>query len=320
MAACSALGSSVSSLFSTLPKPNLGTLVSERAVRTRLTIMKPTMNILTALSFLTLGASIAVAQDGAPKGEGGGGRLADFLKRADADSDGKISKTEFEEFSKRDTGDRFSKMDANADGFVDQTEMGQIAEKMREGARSRPGAEGGSGGFRRPGGEGGEGGFRRPPGESKEGDKPMPKPEGERPAPRPEGDRPPGGPPGGPGGPGAINLDEIYGRMDKNADGSVDKEEYAEFSKQEIETRFGRMDENQDGKVSKEEMKSGMERMRNMMRGPGGPGGPGGMRRPGGEGGEGGGFRRPPGGEGDKGGSGRPRPEAEGEAPKKDPA
>ena len=112
--------------------------------------------------------------------------------------------------------------------------------------------------------------------------------------------------------------------MDKNADGNVDKEEYVEFSKQEIETRFGRMDENTDGKVSKDEMKAGMERMRNMMRGPGGPGGgtpggPGGMRRPGGEGGSGGGeggFRRPP----TEGGTGRPRPEAEGEAPKKDPA
>jgi hypothetical protein len=108
--------------------------------------------------------------------------------------------------------------------------------------------------------------------------------------------------------------------MDKNADGNVDKEEYVEFSKQEIETRFGRMDENTDGKVSKDEMKAGMERMRNMMRGPGGPGGgapggPGGFRRPGGEGGEGG-FRRPP----TEGGTGRPRPEAEGEAPKKDPA
>lgn len=109
--------------------------------------------------------------------------------------------------------------------------------------------------------------------------------------------------------------------MDKNADGSVDKEEYTEFSKQEIEGRFARMDENADGKVSKDEMRAAMERMRGMMRGPGGPGapggpgGPGGFRRPGEGGGEGG-FRRPP----QEGGSGRPRPEAEGEAAKKDPA
>jgi Ca2+-binding EF-hand superfamily protein len=289
--------------------------------------MKPTMNTFTVLSFLALGSCIAVAQDGAPKGEGGG-RLAEFLKKADTDSDGKISKAEFDEFSKRDMGDRFSKMDQNADGFVDPTEMSQIAEKMREGMKGRAGGEGG--GFRRPGSEGGsEGGFRRPPGDAPAGDKAMPKPEGDKPMPRPEGERPPGDrPQGGPGGPGGFNLDEVYGRMDKNTDGSVDKEEYAEYSKQEIESRFTRMDENTDGKVSKEEMKTAMERMRNMMRGgqggPGGPsggqGGPGGMRRPGGEGGEGGGFRRP-GGEGGGGeGGGFRRPPTEGDAPKKDPA
>jgi len=289
--------------------------------------MKPTMNTFTVLSFLALGSCIAVAQDGAPKGEGGG-RLAEFLKKADGDSDGKISKAEFDEFSKRDMGDRFSKMDQNADGFVDPTEMSQIAEKMREGMKGRAGGEGG--GFRRPGSEGGsEGGFRRPPGDAPAGDKAMPKPEGDKPMPRPEGERPPGDrPQGGPGGPGGFNLDEVYGRMDKNTDGSVDKEEYAEYSKQEIESRFTRMDENTDSKVSKEEMKTAMERMRNMMRGgqggPGGPsggqGGPGGMRRPGGEGGEGGGFRRP-GGEGGGGeGGGFRRPPTEGDAPKKDPA
>ena len=295
--------------------------------------MKPTMNTFTVLSFLALGSCIAVAQDGAPKGEGGG-RLAEFLKKADSDSDGKISKAEFDDFSKRDMGDRFSKMDQNTDGFVDPTEMSQIAEKMREGMKGRAGGEGG--GFRRPGGEGGsEGGFRRPPGDAPAGDKPMPKPEGDKPRPRPEGDRPEGDRPQGDrpqgdrpqgdrpqGGPGGFNLDEVYGRMDKNTDGSVDKEEYAEYSKQEIESRFTRMDENTDGKVSKEEMKTGMERMRNMMRGgQGGPGGPpggqgDGMRRPGGEGG---GFRRP-GGEGGGEGGGFRRPPAEGDAPKKDPA
>jgi len=288
--------------------------------------MKPTSKILTSLGVFALGTCMAVAQDGAPKGEGGGGRIAEFLKRADTNADGKLSKEEFDEFSKRDNGERFSKMDANGDGVIDQSEMSQIGERMREGLR-RPGGEGGSPGST---------GFRRPPG-SPEGDRPAPSPEGERPAPRPEGDRPapPEGqrPQGGPGGPGQVNIDEIYGRMDKNADGNVDKDEYLEFSKQEIETRFGRLDENQDGKVSKDEMKAGMDRLRGMMRGPGSPGGapggPEGMRRPGGEGpsgfrrppggqggGEGGGFRRPP----QEGGTGRPRPEAEAEAPKKDPA
>lgn len=273
------------------------------------------MNTFTVLSFLALGSCIAVAQDGAPRGDGGG-RLAEFLKKADTDSDGKISKAEFDEFSKRDMGDRFSKMDQNADGFVDPTEMSQIAEKMREGMKGRAGGEGG--------------GFRRPPADAPERGKSMPKPEGDRPMPRPEGDRPQGDRPPGdrpqggpPGGPSGFNLDDVYGRMDKNADGSVDKEEYTEYSKQEIESRFTRMDENTDGKVSKEEMKTAMERMRNMMRGgqggpggpPGGQGGPGGMRRPSGEGGEG--FRRP--GGGGEGGGFR-RPPAEGDAAKKDPA
>jgi hypothetical protein len=284
--------------------------------------MKPTPKLLTHLGVFALGTCLALAQEGAPKNEGGGGRLADFLKRADTNADGKISQEEFNEFSKRDTGDRFSKMDANADGFVDQTEMGQVAERLRDGMR-RPGGEGG-----------GEGGFRRPPSDSPDGQRKGPRPEGERPAPSPEGEKRPAPPEGQrpPGGPGMFNLDDIYGRMDKNADGNVDKDEYLEFSKQEIEGRFTRMDENQDGKVSKDEMKAGMDRMRNMMRGPGGPGGsgaPGGMRRPGGEGGGEGGFRRPPGAEGgeggfrrppQEGGTGRPRPEAETETSKKDPA
>ncbi|SKA88250.1 EF hand [Prosthecobacter debontii] len=283
------------------------------------------------LGLLSLSASLAFAQEGAPKGpppegEGrGGGRLAEFLKRADANGDGKISKEEFGAMSQREGNDeRFARMDTNSDGYVDQAEMASVAEKMREGMRGgRPGE---GGGFRRPDGEGKEGGFRRPPGGSPEGGA---RPDGERPQPPEGGRRPEGGPPGGPGGP---PMDEIFGRMDKDADGSVSKEEYVEFSKQEIETRFSRVDENADGKLTKDEMRAGMERIRNMMRGPGGQGGPGfgrgpgdGDRRPGGEGGprrgpDGGGeggFRRPPSQDGDKA-PGKERPEFEGESPKKE--
>ncbi len=273
------------------------------------------------LGALLLGTGLTLAQEGAGKPEAGS-RLAEFIKRADANQDGKISQEEFGEFSKRDNGDRFAKMDANADGYVDSAEIEKAAAKLRDGMRRVGGEEGRSGGFRRPSAEAGEGGFRRPPGDKPEG---SPRAEGDRPEPRPEGDRPM--PPGGPGGP-AINPKEIFGRMDKNADGSVDKEEYLEFSKQEIEGRFARMDQNTDGKVTEEELSAGIERMRNMMRGgPGGPpGGAGGFRRPG-EGGPEGGFRRPPGeGEGgfrrppqQEGGEGRPRPELEQDAPKKDP-
>lgn len=257
----------------------------------------PTMKLKTTtacLVALSLGSLITNAQEGErkgpPPGEGGrgGNRLAEFLNRADANKDGKISKEEFGSISRGDGGnERFDRMDTNKDGYVDQEEMKAIGERMREGMRGRPDGEG----RRRPDGEGG--GFRRPEGGSR--------PDG-------EGRRPEGGPPGGPG----PNLNEAFGRMDKNNDGHVDKDEFTEFSKQEIENRFNRADENNDGKISKEEMRAGMERMRNMMRGPGGPNsGPGGFGRgpgpdggprrgPGGrEGGEGG-FRRPPNQEGDK--------------------
>lgn len=284
--------------------------------------LKTTTACLVALS---LGSLITNAQEGErkgpPPGEGGrgGNRLAEFLNRADANKDGKISKEEFGSISRGEGGDeRFDRMDGNKDGYVDQDEIKTIGERMREGMRGRPDGEG----RRRPDGEGG--GFRRPDGDRPEGEgRGRGRPDGDggsrRPegGPRPDGEgrRPEGGPPGGPG----PNLDEAFGRMDKNNDGHVDKAEYTEFSKQEIENRFGRTDENNDGKLTKEEVRAGLERMRNMMRGgPGSPGGfgrgpgpDGGPRRgPGGpEGGEGG-FRRPPTQEGDK------KPEA----PKKDEA
>lgn len=282
--------------------------------------MKLKTTLVCTLGLMAAGALPLTAQ------QPGGGRLAEFLKRADKDGDGKISKAEFKEMSQRDESDeRFQRVDANGDGFLDSTEMASIGDRMRRGAGGPPDG---------PGRPEGSGGFRRPPGESPEG---MPRPDGDRPAgPRPEGDRPGGPPPGGPG----PNPDEIYARMDKNSDGAVDKEEYHEFARQEVEQRFGRLDENGDGKVTKDEMRAGMDRLRNAMRGgPGGPPGmPGGegMRRPGGEGSREGGVRRPPEGGSDRGGfrrppegegrpqppegEGRPRPPLEDEAPKKDPA
>jgi Ca2+-binding EF-hand superfamily protein len=282
--------------------------------------LKPTL--VCTLGLLAAGALPLSAQ------QPGGGRLAEFLKRADKDGDGKISKEEFKAMSQRDESEeRFGRADANADGYLDSEEMARIGERMRRGAGGPPGSPGS------PDRPEGSGGFRRPPGDSPEG---APRPEGERPpGPRPEGDRPGGPPPG-------FNPDEVYARMDKNSDGAVDKAEYQDFARQEIEQRFGRLDENGDGKVTKEEMRSGMERLRNAMRGgPGGPGGPPGMpggegfRRPGGVGSREGGFRRPPEGGPDRGGfrrppegegrpqpegEGRPRPPLEDEAPKKDPA
>lgn len=249
-------------------------------------------------------------QGGPPGGGDPSARLAEFIKRADTDSDGKISKDEFSNMGKRESEDRFSKMDANSDGFVDQAEVATIAQNMRRGPEGqgmrRPGGEGG------PPGGGGDGGFRRPPGG---GDGQGQRPEGGRPdgdrrdGPRPDGQggpRPdgqsPGMRPGGPGGEGGRGMGmfgdpkESFKRMDADGNGSVSEDEYIKAT----------------------------EKIREMMRNrggmPGQPGQPGqgGMRRPEGDRGPGGppggggegGFRRPP-VEGDK-----PAPKPEGDKPK----
>lgn len=279
-----------------------------------------------------LTAGLTFAQDGAKKpgpDAGGPNRMAEFLKKLDADADGKVTKDEFLAFTKKEGEDRFAKIDANSDGAADESELKSAAEKMRaaggEGRRDMRPSEGG--GFRRPPGTEGapapEGQARRPEGGRPEGARPEGGPPGEGQPRRPEGGRPEGGPPGeGPGRGGFAgsmggNPEESFKKMDGNNDGGVTKEEYHAFSSQEIDSRFGRMDANTDGKITLEEIKSATDKLREMMRGRmGGQGGEGmrrpggeGQRRPGGEGGEGGGFRRPPSQEGGD----RPRPEAEGE-------
>ena len=238
-------------------------------------LMKLRHSFTCGISIAAMSACAALAQEGAPKGPppggDGAGRLGEYMKRADANSDGKISKEEFTAASQKESEERFSKADANSDGFVDDKEISDIAARMREAHK---------GGDRKDG-------FRRGPDDRPDGDRPKGRPDGDRPKGRPDGDRPKGGPDGRR--PGMPNVDEMFGRMDKNSDGSVDREEYSEFAKQEVEQRFGRMDGDNDGKVSKEELKTGIDRMRSFMgrgRGPGGPDG----RRPDREGG----FRRPP--------------------------
>jgi EF hand domain-containing protein len=208
--------------------------------------------------------------DGRPQGgpQGGGdpgARLAEFIKRADADNDGKISKEEFANLGKKESEERFGKMDGNSDGFVDQDEIGKLAQMMRQGGQ-------GGQGMRRPDGGGppGEGGgFRRPPGS--EGGSPGGSPGGQAQGGRPGGD---GGPRGG----------SMFGDPKEN---------------------FKRMDADGNGSVSEDEYIKASEKMREMMRnrggmgrpgeggGPKGPGGaPGGAGGPPGE--AQGGFRRPP--------------------------
>jgi Ca2+-binding EF-hand superfamily protein len=254
-------------------------------------------------------AGLTIAQDGEkpregapPAGpQGGPPRGADFIQRADANKDGKLSKEEFLEVSRKETEERFGKLDGNADGVADEAEIKAAMEKMR-------------GGDRRPEGSPG---MRRPEG-SPEGRRPEGGPEGRRPEGSPEGRRPEGGgaPSGMRGAMGAMaNPEEAFKRLDANTDGSVDSAEFTQANAKEIEGRFKALDQNADGKVGMEEFKASMDRLRGAMRGMGGDRGPEG--RPGGEGG---GFRRPPSQEGQGRPEGeRPRPPAEGEGDKPAP-
>ena len=249
--------------------------------------MKKHASFIFGLGFICLCVCFANAQEGdQPKGPlqggDGAGRLAEFVKRADSDGDGKISKEEFAGMSRKETDERFTRADANADGFIDQAEFGQIAQRMRD--------TGGGGGMRRPEGEGG---FRRPPGSPERGNPPPASPEGARPQGAPEGGRPPGGPEGGrpgfdsPGG-------KEGGRLGFAGRGMFG----------DPKESFKRMDTDANGSVSEEEYVTAIQKLREMMgrggpSGQGAPGGDGGFRRPGGEGGRppGGGesgFRRPP--------------------------
>ena len=231
--------------------------------------MKKPFILVHCLGLVALGSLDLQAQESGRKPESAKPeppRLGEYLKRADSNGDGKISQEEFQAAGRKESADRFSKIDSNGDGLVDETEMRQMAEKMRDGMRR--------GGF--------DAGARRPEG-PRDG------------APRPEGPRDGGGPRPEGGRQGGFNPAEMFGRMDKSGDGSIDRDEFMDFSQAESKARFERADENGDGKISQEEMRQAFERARQMMRGPG----EGGMRRPGGE--SPGGFRRPP--------EGGPRPE-----------
>ena len=272
--------------------------------------MKPHLLLVHSLGLVALGSLTLQAQEGERKPEGGKPeipRLGEYLKRADANGDGKISQEEFQAAGRKESAERFAKIDSNGDGQVDETEMRQMAEKMRDGMRRGP----------RDGGP-------RPEGPRDGG----PRPEGPRDGgPRPEGPRD-GGPRPEAGRPGGFNPAEMFGRMDKSGDGSIDRDEFMDFSQSEAKARFERADENGDGKISQDEMRQAFERARQMMRGPGegagrGPEG-GAMRRPGGD--APGGFRRPPegggrpeGGPTREGGFRRPAegaPRGEGDRPK----
>jgi len=155
----------------------------------------------------------------------------EMLKRADADGDGTVSREEFIKARTAMLEENFNRMDTNGDGKLDAQEAEAATEQMRGMTEGREG-------------------FRRPVGA-------RPQPDGERPR-RPDGERPPR-PAGGP------DPAEAFDRLDRDADGKLTREEFAE----------------------------GMARMReNMQRGGPGAGGPRGPAP--GDRGPAEGFRRPP--------------------------
>ncbi|HEY2574043.1 MAG TPA: EF-hand domain-containing protein, partial [Verrucomicrobiaceae bacterium] len=188
-----------------------------------------------------LGAQDAPKRPQPPGGDGRPGgdpqaRFDEAFKKMDANGDGKISKEEFIEFSKKDAEERFSKMDASGTGSLSKEQIGEAMRRSRGGeGGARP--EGGKGrpeGFRRP--EGGEGGGvrQRPGGDNNQ-------PGGNPPPPPPAGTGNPGGP-GGPGGPGERGMrggggmgggsamGEVFRKVYEG--GTVTKEEFLKMSEE----------------------------------------------------------------------------------------
>jgi Ca2+-binding EF-hand superfamily protein len=61
-------------------------------------------------------------------------RAAEFLRRADADGDGKVTKAEFVKARTADIEEGFARIDTNGDGILDEAEAERAAAIMRGGA------------------------------------------------------------------------------------------------------------------------------------------------------------------------------------------
>jgi len=123
-------------------------------------------------------------------------RAAEWLRRADADGDGKVTKAEFLKARTADLEDNFGRIDANGNGILDEDEAERVIAKLR----------GAAGGPRE--------GVRRPEG--------GPRPDG---GPRPEGRPRPEGVPGGRGT--GEEMDGLFQRMDRDGDGKLSREEFS---------------------------------------------------------------------------------------------
>ena len=190
-------------------------------------------------------------------GQPGGPRpgLEEYFKKFDTNGDGKITKEEYLEVSKKEAEERFALMDANKDGSVDKAEAEEFAQKemQRRGRRGGAGPEGG-GTRQRP--EGAEGQSSGQP---------------------PAGPGGAGGPRFGGGGGGGGMIAELARKVRET--GGVTKEDFKKISEEE----FDRLDANHDGKITPDEIAKLFQRFG------------GGMRRGGGEGADGGTRPRPEG-------------------------
>jgi hypothetical protein len=141
-------------------------------------------------SFLLVVGLLARGATAQPAGEPS---PAEMVKRADTDGNGRLSLAEFVKARTAMIEQYFARMDTDGDGMLDEKEVAAAAEQMR----SMAGA--------------GRGGFRRPEGQ-------RPQRPGAEQAQRPEGQRP-----------GAAGLgDAAFGRLDRDGNGSLSREEFEE--------------------------------------------------------------------------------------------
>jgi Ca2+-binding EF-hand superfamily protein len=80
------------------------------------------------IALIALTAAVAVAQDADRSDRA---RAADFLRRADADGDGKVTKAEFVKARTAELEEGFARIDADGDGILDEAEAERVVAMLR---------------------------------------------------------------------------------------------------------------------------------------------------------------------------------------------